>query len=133
MSKIFVPLPGKYTYLAEELYTLKLRPSFIKEMADRLKLTYVEVMMSGMEGNLCFAEDREVRPEYRTTFDRLDLVKHIFSQLPGETVNIERDEVVFREHLFLINNQRQFGLFSLNSRRRSLGSQFFADSGCARG
>ena len=98
LSEIFIALPGKHIYSESELLSLKLKPSFIKKMASLFNLTYMDDSMA--ESNLCFAESKEMRPEYRTTFSKADLLKNIFSQSSGESVNVEQDEVVFGENFF---------------------------------
>lgn len=99
LSEIFVPLINKNIYSAEELAALDLQPDFIRIMAADFNLIYVE--KAADESNLCFAENREVRPEYRTTFSKADIVEIIFSQLTVEAVNMEQDVVRFSSGIFL--------------------------------
>lgn len=86
-------MAGKYTYSAEELYALELRPAFIRTMASGFDLTFIKNPTA--DSNLCFAENKEVRPEYRTTFDKRKVVKYIFTHFSGEVIDIEAAEVKF--------------------------------------
>ena len=98
LSEIFIPLPDKVIYSAEELYALELKPSFIQKMTVYFNLSYVKNKIG--EGNLCFAENKELRPEFRMTFNKADVVKKVFIYLSKERVNVMQDKLVFTEHFF---------------------------------
>ena len=44
-----------------------MQPDFYQKMAAEFNLIYVDNVAN--EGNLCFAENKEVRQEYRMTFE----------------------------------------------------------------
>jgi 5-formyltetrahydrofolate cyclo-ligase len=96
LSKIFVPITDKADYSVAELSAQPLQSDFIRQLADRFDLTFVESSSAG-EGNLCFAEDREVRPAYRTTISRAEVLDIVLPQLLSPVVNLDRDEVLLPE------------------------------------
>jgi len=98
LSEIFVPLTDKNIYTAEELSDLNLQLDFIKKMAAEFNLIYVDNVAN--EGNLCFAENKEVRQEYRMTFSKEDVATLIFAKPSVETVNMEIDVVRFPKEFF---------------------------------
>lgn len=91
LSEIFIPLINKSTYSVEELFTLALQPDFIKKTAGHLGLSFV--IHDDQEGNLCFAENQEVLPDYRTTFCRADVLNIVLAQVSNQIIRLERDEV----------------------------------------
>jgi 5-formyltetrahydrofolate cyclo-ligase len=91
LCEIFVPIPGKNIYLVQELPRLDLQSDFTKEMAERLGLYFINT--NSVQGNLCFAENREVRSDYKSVFNKEDVLEHILPQLLFRTVNLEQDEV----------------------------------------
>lgn len=97
LSEIFIPLPDKVTYSTEELSALNLQPDFIKKMAAESDLIYVENTTA--EGNLCFVENKEVRPEYRTTFSKVKVLEIVLPQVLNPVVNLEKAEVIFPKNV----------------------------------
>lgn len=95
LSKIFIPAADKTAYSVAELSTLPLQPGFIRQLAGRFALTFVK--FSAGEGNLCLAEDREVRPAYRTTISQAELLDIVLPQLLSPIVDLDRDEVLLPE------------------------------------
>jgi hypothetical protein len=56
-----------------------LKPAIAKELAEKLGLTFVPEKEP--EGNVCFINNPEVRPEYRTTFAPIDILDYIYAVL----------------------------------------------------
>ena len=97
LNHIFVLEPKKPEYTKNELSALALQDSFISLFSKHTMLIYDEG--SGGEGNLCFANDRDVRPEFRTTFRKADVVKYIFDHCERDTVNPELEEITLPQNL----------------------------------
>lgn len=98
LSEIFIPLSDKTTYSLRELSALNLQSDFIKRMAAEFDLIYADDAVD--ESNLCFAESKEVRPEYRTTFRKVDVIEYIFTRFSTPTVNMEQSVAIFRAVFF---------------------------------
>ena len=56
-----------------------LKPAIAKELAEKLGLTFVPEKEP--EGNVCFINNPEVRPEFRTTFAPIDILDYIYAVL----------------------------------------------------
>ena len=93
LNEIFVPLTGKSTYTTEELATLSLQPDYIKDMATRFNLSFVE--HTATDKNLCFAENDEVAPEYRTSFSKAQIQEVVLPQIFTNPVNLLQTEIEF--------------------------------------
>lgn len=96
LADIFMPVPNKWTYTKQELLALLVRQVFMDDFAKRLNLDYVE--QDTPEGNLCFANNQEVLPAYRTTFGKLDIVHYIVALLSKQQFNLGMGEVPFPEN-----------------------------------
>ena len=96
LSEIFIPNPNQRIYPKETLFDLKLHDNFVRALADRLAVFYSE--NNGVESNLCFANSLDVRPEYRTAFEKIDVIHYICALLPAENANLETDEVLLPEN-----------------------------------
>ena len=59
-----------------------LNPDIVKQIADSLGLTFTN---EKEEGNVCLANDKDVRSEYRTTFAPIDLLDYIYAVLHSPT------------------------------------------------
>ena len=75
LREIFISQPNKHIYRKPELHTLKINLDFIKAMANQLNLSFLENEV--LESNTCFANNSEVRPEFRTTFNKMDLISYV--------------------------------------------------------
>lgn len=93
LSEIFTPVLTRNTYSLEELPVLKLQSGFIKKMAAFFGLSFIE--NNAVEGNLCFAQNKAVRPEYRETFSKAEILEIVLPQVLTQSVNLEEYEVVF--------------------------------------
>ncbi|HEY5371541.1 MAG TPA: type ISP restriction/modification enzyme [Hanamia sp.] len=58
-----------------------LPPEIVIEIANRLGLTYIAEKEIPAEGSVCFANSREVRPEFRLTFAATDIFDYIYAVL----------------------------------------------------
>lgn len=64
-----------YTDLAQKI-TASIHPGAIKKIADDLGLSFVPVKEK--EGEVCFLNSEEVRPEFRLSFAPVDVADYIF-------------------------------------------------------
>lgn len=90
LERVFAPRPGQRMYPKKELLGLLLRVSFIAELAVRLDLTFLEEEEVSAP-NLCLANSREVRPEYRTVFGRADIIRYCAARLPDRDIDIHAE------------------------------------------
>ena len=93
LSEIFVSLTDKEVYTVEELSSLALQSDFIRKIAAKFDLIFLEEVAE--ENNLCFAENTEVRPEYRNTFSKANIMEIVLPQLFGTAVNLQQSVVEF--------------------------------------
>jgi len=56
-----------------------LNPEIVKQLAEKLGLTFVPEKEP--EGNVCFINNAEVRPDFRTTFAPIDILDYIYAVL----------------------------------------------------
>ncbi len=63
--------------------TPNLNPVIIKLIAEKLGLTFVPEKEP--EGNVCFVNNAEVRPEFKTTFAPIDILDYIYAVLHSPT------------------------------------------------
>ena len=98
-SDIFIPIPGKSCYSLQELSRLKIHAVGICELAKQLDLTYVNYERTN--GNVCFNDNRDVRPEFRTSFNKVDLLNYIKSKLSDAKVNTEHDYLSIEGNFFI--------------------------------
>jgi hypothetical protein len=64
---------------AARLPDFDLNPQIVKQIAEGLGISFVPE--KEQEGNVCLANNEEVRPEYRTTFAPIDLLDYIYAVL----------------------------------------------------
>lgn len=93
LSEIFIRKPECHIYTVDELSILRLKNAFIQRLADRFDLSYVED--TDNSNDLCYAENREIRPEYRNTFSRREVLDIVLLQVCNPVVDLEADEVEF--------------------------------------
>lgn len=91
INQVFFPDPDKRIYTKEELFALRMHKNFIADIASRLDLAYTKGDES--EGNLCLANSKEVQPEYRSTFSKIDILYYCSALLPDEVINTEMYEL----------------------------------------
>lgn len=63
--------------------TPNLNPEIVKQIADSLGLTFTNEKET--EGEVCFANSEEVRPEFRQSFAPIDLLDYIYAVLHSPT------------------------------------------------
>jgi hypothetical protein len=97
LREIFIPESGRWVYPKAKLPELELHEAFIGNMIGRLGIFYKG--NSGTESNVCFANSRDLRPEFRTSFRKTDVIYYLSAFLPGSDVNLESDEVPFPENV----------------------------------
>lgn len=93
LQDIFTTLSNKQQYTLPELFTLKLSPSFIQLMSIKLDLAYVGE--EEQEGNLCFANHSAMRPEFRLSFSKMDIIHYIKALIPKDYIEIKADKIPF--------------------------------------
>lgn len=93
IKDIFTPKKDKRLYTKEELFDLKLGNGFINAMATSLNLNYLE--SNTYQSNLCFANNRGLRPEFRTVFTKTDVIYYVNAVLQKDYFDIKSDQVPF--------------------------------------
>ena len=93
LQRIFIAQPDKRLYSKQELFDLKLHADFLNEMADRLELNYDE--SESTASSVCFANSKEVRPEFRTIFSRKDIIQYVVACLKKNCFELDSDEIPF--------------------------------------
>jgi predicted helicase len=63
--------------------TPNLNPAIVKLLAEKLGLTFVPE--KELEGNVCFINNAEVRPDFKTTFAPIDILDYIYAVLHSPT------------------------------------------------
>ena len=62
-----------------------LNPEIIHQIATKLSLTFITEKEISSEGEVCFANSPEVRPEFRTTFAPIDILDYIYAVMHSLT------------------------------------------------
>jgi len=104
IAEIFTPLSNCSIYPIEELHLLNLHPSFIHKVSAYYNLPYEEDTVT--EGNVCFSKSKEVRPEYRDTFHKNDILEIVLPQIVSKSVNLEKTIVTFPENVHSFFNRK---------------------------
>ena len=63
--------------------TPNLNPEIVNQLAEKLSLTFVPEKEP--EGNVCFINNAEVRPDFKTTFAPIDILDYIYAVLHSPT------------------------------------------------
>jgi predicted helicase len=61
--------------------TPNLNPEIVKQIASQLSLTFTNEKEIPTEGEVCFINSPEVRPEFRITFSPIDILDYIYAVL----------------------------------------------------
>lgn len=61
--------------------TLVIDRKIIKQIAEKLRLTFINEEGTNIEGEVCFAQSQEVRPEFRIVFTQMDALDYIYAIL----------------------------------------------------
>lgn len=61
--------------------TPNLNPEIVNQIASNLSLTFINEKVEPAEGEVCFANSEEVRPEFRQTFAQIDILDYIYALL----------------------------------------------------
>jgi len=91
LSEIFISESKKQLYTKQELFMLKLSRNIIKKIEDLLNISYLKTTI--FKGNLCFENNSEVKPEFRTVFTRTDVIFYVNALLNKAILNIETDTI----------------------------------------
>ncbi|MFS8083982.1 MAG: type ISP restriction/modification enzyme, partial [Ginsengibacter sp.] len=62
-----------------------LSPEIVNQIASQLSLTFTNEKEIPIEGEVCFANSKEVRPEFRLTFAPIDILDYIYAVLHSPT------------------------------------------------
>jgi hypothetical protein len=79
LMEIFPLPPGKKAFTRAEMLEFELKEDFINTLCDQLKLDFDEI---ASESNVCLANSREVRAEFRTSFNKSDIINLIAVKHP---------------------------------------------------
>lgn len=90
---VFTAMPLNRVSSLQELYALKLHPDFIQKLATLYGLSFEAE--PPLDTNVCFSKSKDIRPEYRSTFNKQDVLEIVYPQVQGQTVSPEWDELVF--------------------------------------
>lgn len=93
LQDIFIVPSNQRRYTKQELFGLKISSQFIDDMEAWLGLSYWE--SHPPEGNLCFANTRDVRAEFRTVFSKTDIIYLISAVLQKDHFDVELDAFFF--------------------------------------
>ena len=93
LSDIFIVVSDKLYYSKKELLALEIKRKFMDEIARRLDLTYFENIEK--EGNLCFVNDEQLRPEFKLFFSKSDVIDYLNLALKADDFDIKKDELPF--------------------------------------
>lgn len=99
LSELFSCEPDIVEYSKEDLLLLDIRMDFIFLLADHLGMSYGEFDASPT--NLCYLQDRDLRPGYRTTFSKADLRKYLLATLRSGIHHVDRDHITFLRSMLL--------------------------------
>lgn len=72
------------------LHQQELGEEVVRNIASSTKLVFSDG--DAAQNNLCLANDREVRPEYRTSFNKMDVIDYIIAFLPDPADSKETKE-----------------------------------------
>lgn len=61
--------------------TLVIDREIIKQIAEKLRLTFINEEETNIEGEVCFAQSQEVRPEFRIVFTTVNALDYIYAIL----------------------------------------------------
>lgn len=92
---IFIPVSEKPHYTKQELLMLDIKKDFIDQISKQLNLTYLE--NGNKNGNLCFVNDENLRPEFKAFFSKSDVMEYLNSILVVDDFDIKTDEAEFPE------------------------------------
>ena len=93
LNDIFVFPSGKSHCTRPELFALSIKKDFIEKIAKRLELSYLEE--GSAEANVCFANEKELRPAFKQYFSKADLINYLSGVLPGDSFDIDSCEMPF--------------------------------------
>ena len=99
LSEIFRYEPKVLQYRKESLLALDLKMEFVERLTKHLGLTFVENEKE--EGNLCYAQNQNIRPGYRMVFSKLDVLNYLDNLLQPGIYHIESDTVFFNQSMDL--------------------------------
>lgn len=107
LDEVMEAVEMKPTLARKALTNLRFRQDFIQGIAEMLELPFIET--PSPEGNVCYAGDINLRPEYRTSFSKSELLDLVLCQVIDDQVNLKEVEVLFPDNLkdFFSNAFRQ--------------------------
>lgn len=92
LRDIFCLPKGKEWFTRSELLTFDLNPDFVVRLCKHLKLDLDETAAAT---NVCFANSPEVRADFRTTFNKLDIINFIVGEYPAGKTYFRTTEILF--------------------------------------
>ncbi|MEO9022523.1 MAG: type ISP restriction/modification enzyme, partial [Ginsengibacter sp.] len=76
---------GKQNIEKSTIRIPNLNPEIVNQIASNLSLTFTPEKEFPSEGEVCFANSEEVRPEFRLTFAPIDILDYIYAVLHSPT------------------------------------------------
>jgi 5-formyltetrahydrofolate cyclo-ligase len=120
LTEIFQAPNGSQQLTMTQLFELNFQPAFIEMLTKQLGLPFVD---SPEEGNVCYAESRALRADYRSTFSRADVLDIIRPQLWQQRIDLQQQKVVVPDHqdsFFSLAYRQQLALRAQKKRLRTL-------------
>ena len=99
LSEIFRHEPNVLQYKKESLLALDIRMEFVERLTKYSGLIYME--NNNEEGNLCYAQNQNIRSEYRMVFSKSDVLNYLDNLLQPKTYHIELDTVFLPQSMDL--------------------------------
>ncbi len=79
LNEIFPKIKNRFSEKGN-YYSLEIEQEIAEQIARKLNLRYQVENFQG-SSNVCFEDNKDVRVEYKTTFDKADLIDYVLSHL----------------------------------------------------
>ena len=99
LSEIFRYEPNVLQYKKESLLALDIRMEFVEHLTKYSGLIYVE--NKSVEGNLCYAQNQNIRSGYRMVFSKSDVLNYLNNLLKPRIYHIESDTIFLNQSMDL--------------------------------
>ncbi|MEC3965874.1 hypothetical protein [Flagellimonas halotolerans] len=99
LGEIFVHDPSQPVYTKEALLRLDMKMAFMQRLARHLGLLFIDGEAS--EGNLCYAFEPGLNPDYISSFTKVDIKRFLERTLTASRYHMGRDAVEFPKSLHL--------------------------------
>lgn len=99
LGEIFIYNPSQPVYTKEALLQLDMKMAFIQRLARHLGLLFIDGESS--EGNLCYAFESGLNPDYISSFTKMDIKRFLEKTLTASRYHMESDAVELPKSLNL--------------------------------